>query len=190
MRAFDRILDRAWARTSYSGITAGLHELTDSGHPLSEPEAPGTVDEPGSVLADGGGGAADSGGDETAAPVSPMADLPAGAAFGTLVHGVLEEVDFTAPDLRAHLIRACAAAGSERFLSRPAAELADALLPSLVTPLGPLADGQRLRDVRARDRLNELDFELPLSGGDVPRGHPRSRRSRRCCVGTCPPATR
>ena len=170
VRAFDRALDRDWARTSYSGITAGLHELTYSGHTLSEPETPGTVDEPGE-LADGGAGLADSGGDETAAPVSPMADLPAGAAFGTLVHGVLEEVDFTAPDLRADLIEACAAAGSERFLSRPAAELADALLPSLDTPLGPFADNRRLRDVRPGDRLNELDFELPLAGGDVPRGH-------------------
>ena len=34
-----------------------------------------------------------------------MAALPKGAAFGTLVHGVLENTDFTAPDLRAELVR-------------------------------------------------------------------------------------
>jgi exodeoxyribonuclease V beta subunit len=100
-----------------------------------------------------------------------MADLPAGAAFGTLVHDVLEEVDFAAPDLRAHLVAACSAAGSERFLARPPAELADALMPSLHTPLGGLAGDRRLSDVRLRDRLNELTFELPLAGGDVPTGH-------------------
>ena len=31
--------------------------------------------------------------------VSPMADLPGGAAFGTLVHTVLETLDTTAADL-------------------------------------------------------------------------------------------
>jgi exodeoxyribonuclease V beta subunit len=37
--------------------------------------------------------------------------------------------------------------------------------------LGPLAGGRRLRDIGARDRLCEMDFELPLAGGDV-RGYP------------------
>jgi exodeoxyribonuclease V beta subunit len=49
-------------------------------------------------------------------------------------------------------------------------ELAEALLPSLHTPLGPFADGLRLADIASTDRLDELDFELPLAGGDVPRG--------------------
>jgi exodeoxyribonuclease V beta subunit len=38
------------------------------------------------------------------------------------------------------------------------------------TPLGPLLSGARLRDVPRADRLDELDFELPLAGGDVPTG--------------------
>jgi exodeoxyribonuclease V beta subunit len=174
VRAFDRVLDRAWARTSYSGLTAGLHELAHPDRLLSEPERPGTVDEPiVALVADvGSAGEADAATvGSTAWPVSPMADLPAGAAFGTLVHEVLEKVDFAAPDLREHLERECAAAGSDRFLNRPAAELADALLPSLRTPLGPLVEGRLLADVSLRDRLTELDFELPLSGGDTPRGH-------------------
>ena len=41
---------------------------------------------------------------QPSAPVSPMADLPSGAAFGTLVHAVLEDVDLAAPDLRRELI--------------------------------------------------------------------------------------
>ena len=40
----------------------------------------------------------------------------------------------------------------------------------LETPLGPLADDPRLCDLRRADRLDELTFELPLAGGDRPRG--------------------
>ncbi|HZI97952.1 MAG TPA: hypothetical protein VFD41_10570, partial [Actinomycetales bacterium] len=44
--------------------------------------------------------------------------------------------------------------------------LAASLVPVLATPLGPLAGGLALRDVAAVDRLVEMDFELPLAGGD------------------------
>jgi exodeoxyribonuclease V beta subunit len=50
-----------------------------------------------------------------------------------------------------------------------AQELATALTPALHTPLGPLADHRRLADFGPGDCLNELDFELPLHGGDRPR---------------------
>ncbi|HSE69873.1 MAG TPA: UvrD-helicase domain-containing protein, partial [Nocardioidaceae bacterium] len=175
VRTFDRALDTRWARTSYSGLTAGLHEHPPAGHVTSEPEEPGVADEP-AVLVDGArgdGSPADgpaSGTGEAGWPVSPMAGLPSGAAFGTLVHGVLEEVDFTAPDLASHVAEACSAAGAERFLAVPAADLAGALVPSLQTPLGPLAGGLRLADIAMADRLDELEFELPLAGGDIPTG--------------------
>ena len=35
------------------------------------------------------------------------------------------------------------------------------------TPLGPLAGGLTLRHIGLRDRLRELDFEIPLAGGDL-----------------------
>jgi exodeoxyribonuclease V beta subunit len=50
-------------------------------------------------------------------------------------------------------------------------ELADALLAVVDSPLGPLAEGRTLRSIPLRDRLAELDFELPLAGGDG-RDHP------------------
>jgi exodeoxyribonuclease V beta subunit len=165
VRAFTRTLDGTWSRTSYSGLTSGLHDLAPAGEVGSEPEAPGTVDEP-VVSPDAATDASVSGRDV----VSPMADLPAGAAFGTLVHSVLETVDFADPDLRARLVEGSTAAGSERFAAVPATDLADALLPSLRTPLGPLAGGRSLVEVAMADRLNELDFEMPLAGGDVPTG--------------------
>ena len=42
--------------------------------------------------------------------------------------------------------------------------------PSLLTPLGPLAGGLRLADVARADRLDELDFELPLPAATTPTG--------------------
>ena len=55
------------------------------------------------------------------------------------------------------------------------------------TSLGPLAGGLRLADIGPADRLAELDFELPLAGGDhadaepdrtAPTGGPGGRRRR------------
>jgi exodeoxyribonuclease V beta subunit len=88
---------------------------------------------------------------------------------------VLERTDFAAPDLESALQEAAAAEDSERFAGTPPGELAQALLPSLHTSLGPLAGGRRLVDIPQRDRLDELDFELPLAGGDHPTGEARVR---------------
>jgi exodeoxyribonuclease V beta subunit len=184
-RDFDRVLDRVWGRTSYSGITAGLHESAGALHAMSEPEGPGIMDEPGGVVLTGSttGGSTTRGqvGEvvstgataEAGARVSPMADLPPGAAFGTLVHAVLERVDFSASDLAAELTTAAEVEGAERFAGVPAGVLAAALQPSLETPLGSLAAGLRLADIARGDRLDELEFELPLAGGDTPRGEVR-----------------
>jgi exodeoxyribonuclease V beta subunit len=98
-----------------------------------------------------------------------MADLPVGTGFGTLVHAVFESADLTAPDLRAELLR-CVHSELDRHPT-PTVDpdaLADALVPVARTPLGPLADDRCLADIAPRDRLAELDFELPLAGGDTP----------------------
>ena len=168
VRLFERVLDRAWARTSYTGLTAGLHDQPGAVHVSSEPEAGGVADEPDVVEEDGRGGVGPV--EHEGWPVSPMSALPSGAAFGTLVHGVLEEVDFAATDLPEELASASELAGSERFLGVPAVDLADALVPAMLTPLGALAGDRRLADFAAGDRLNELEFELPLAGGDTPTG--------------------
>jgi exodeoxyribonuclease V beta subunit len=47
------------------------------------------------------------------------------------------------------------------------ATVASALLPMHDTSLGPLAEGLTLRRIGLRDRLRELDFEIPLAGGDM-----------------------
>ncbi|WP_308121155.1 UvrD-helicase domain-containing protein [Paractinoplanes bogorensis] len=140
--SFTRWLDLGWRRTSYSRLTAGLHD-----EPGVASETPLFDESPTAAFSSAEGGLP-----------SPMAGLPTGAAFGTLVHSVLEACDFAAPDLAAELA-ACIPASAP-------AELASALVPALQTSLGPLADGRRLADFVRADRLDELDFELPLHGGD------------------------
>jgi len=97
-----------------------------------------------------------------------MADLPAGATFGSLVHAVLEHTDPEAPDgLEAELLRHV----TEQLRWWPVAAdpdaLAAGLLPLHHTPLGPLAGGLTLAEIPLRDRLRELEFEIPLAGGDL-----------------------
>ena len=168
---FDRSLDRSWRRVSYSGLTAAAYEAAHGGtHEAaiaSEPEGPVLDDEPnGSPVADVP--TVDLLEEAMRAERSPMADLPGGTSFGIVVHSVLERVDNGAPDLGAELVER-----SRDVLSRWSTvtygpdELGSALLPALETSLGPLAAGRRLRDVANRDQLAELDFELPLVGGDL-----------------------
>lgn len=170
-RTFDRYLDEHWRRTSYSALTRASDALPPAAGG-SEPELPGKDDEAPSAellpatlsLDDAGSGAAEL---AAAARVpSPMATLPVGNVFGSLVHAVLEVADPLAPDLRAELRRRIA----EQLVNWPVelsqAQLADALELVCRSPLGPLAPGATLADIGPRDRLCELEFELPLAGGD------------------------
>jgi exodeoxyribonuclease V beta subunit len=162
---FDRELDRAWRRTSYTGIISAAH----GPRVASEPEHEGKLDEP------------DVAGPVAAAPVdaaeetrlravgSLWAGLGGGADVGTFVHRILERIDFTAPDLAAVLTEELALAGNRRPAAMDDADPVVAALQAAVeTPLGPLTGGRALRDFGAGDRLNELHFELPLAGGDDP----------------------
>jgi exodeoxyribonuclease V beta subunit len=153
----------------------GVAPAAGTGSVGSEPEHGERDDEdlgvfapagPGDPVADGAAGP-DRPGDGIP---SPMADLPMGAAFGTVVHAVYEEVDPAAGDLLARLREVSAAAVARRPVGVRADALAEAVLPTLLTQLGPLADDRRLADIGGRDRLCELTFEMPLAGGDRPRG--------------------
>jgi exodeoxyribonuclease V beta subunit len=100
--------------------------------------------------------------------ISPMGDLPSGASFGSLVHGILELADPEASDLRAELLARTHEQLQWWPVGAEAQQIADALMPSQHTSLGPLASGLSLVDIPLRDRLCELDFEFPLTGGDRP----------------------
>ena len=66
-----------------------------------------------------------------------MADLPAGATFGSLVHAVLENADPFAPDLAAELEAQVRAHSAWWPVDVDPAALASALVPMHDTPLGP-----------------------------------------------------
>ncbi|MBO0854406.1 MAG: UvrD-helicase domain-containing protein, partial [Nocardia sp.] len=154
---FTRQIDHDWRRTSYSALTAAAHDSAPVADP-DEPDGDGTVtDEPSSPTAESAAG------HEDAAP-SLMNDLPYGAEFGTLVHGVLEHIDTDAPDLAAEVRMRCDQAISQLMADIDPDVLSRALHQVLLTPIDPVA----LADIRSRDRLAELDFELPLAGGDDP----------------------
>ncbi|MBY6540156.1 UvrD-helicase domain-containing protein [Rhodococcus sp. BP-349] len=152
---FERRLDTAWRRTSYSALTAGAH---DQPVEIVESEDPILGDEPVEDPFAAGVGAG--------AP-SLMNGLPAGAAFGTLVHEILEYVDTSVDDLPAEVQRRCVSAVAAHGADIDADHLSRALTAVLRTPLDFGAAGSgTLADVHPSNRLAEMDFEIPLSGGD------------------------
>jgi exodeoxyribonuclease V beta subunit len=162
-RHFHRHIDTGWRRTSYSALIRS--DTMPTSGVSSEPEVAEVDDE----ISDGETPVV-----QSTEPVatrdmpSPMGELPTGAKIGSLVHAVLETADPSAPDLheelRTHIDR-------HRVwwpIDVDTDDLAAALIPLHDTPLGPLAAGLTLRQIGLPDRLCELDFEMPLAGGDVP----------------------
>ena len=95
--------------------------------------------------------------------------MPGGALVGTVIHGVFEHTEFDAPDLAAEVSKALANEVAWRNVNLGDTEVVvSGLCAAIESPLGPMADGRRLRDIARRDRLDELTFEIPLVGGDVP----------------------
>ncbi|WP_287002091.1 MULTISPECIES: UvrD-helicase domain-containing protein [Gordonia] len=171
---FTRTIDQQWRRTSYSALIAGAahqHPTLTTG---SEPEVGSAAE--GELITDEPVDPADrvdsgdpyAATDPAAAQASTLPDgtpslmngMPFGAAFGTLVHEVLEYVDTAAPDIDDHVRELCATSATRHALDVDVDDLAAALRAVLTTPLASL--GGTLWSVGPRDRLAELDFEFPL----------------------------
>ena len=177
VRAFTRQIDADWRRTSYSGLTSAPRALDPVEVGVSsEPEETPRDDEPFETLASLAP-QEPSVVDLLAAPVvpddsppSPMGRLPVGATFGSLVHGVLEHTDPEAPDRGGDLAAELRHHLTEQLVRWPVeldqVALVDALVAVCDTPLGPLTGDLTLRRLTLSDRLAELEFELPLDGGD------------------------
>ncbi|AQP44578.1 UvrD-helicase domain-containing protein [Tessaracoccus flavus] len=146
-------VDQTWRRTSYSGLTAGLHES-----PVHV-----VADEPTDVdLAP-----AEPTSEELRAP-SPMANLPAGAGFGTLVHELLERLDWAPATLEASAADLVRELGPQHHLTPEQQEnLTAAIIDVCRTPLQPLGRFT-LSDLPTSSRLAELDFDLPLADAGRP----------------------
>jgi exodeoxyribonuclease V beta subunit len=153
---FDRSIDYTWRRTSYSALTASAHDAQMLG---SETDEYSTTDEPENPLADAQS--------QSPADVPSLMNLfPSSATFGTLVHAILEVVDTSARDLGGEVRTRAEQIVASRLASADPGALAAALEAVMLTPLGHGS----LADIAPTDRLSELDFELPLAGGDEPAG--------------------
>ena len=163
---FDRTLDVGWSRASYSSITRGLHDQPAVG---SEPEYQLTSDENVPVTP----ATPTRTGPRDDAVALQLADMPGGALVGTVVHGVFEHTEFDVPDLASEVAVALEREVTWRNVDLGSPEgVVAGLCAAIESPLGPMADGIRLRDIARRDRLDELTFEIPLVGG--------TRRRRAC----------
>ncbi|MFV0318650.1 MAG: UvrD-helicase domain-containing protein [Microthrixaceae bacterium] len=180
----DRRLDRTHRRWSFTAIAArrdqsrnrGFDDEGDSvGDGLSEDEGdetdPDVADTPvphGETSADP---ATRTRGDHTgtAGDDLPLGSIAGGTTFGTLVHEVLERVDFTSPALADDLSELIA----QRLRFNPwpldRSQLTDGLVAVIDTPLGALFGDRALRSLAPADRLDELDFDL-LVGHNDPTG--------------------
>jgi exodeoxyribonuclease V beta subunit len=160
---FGREIDERWRRTSYSDLTAAAHDALVA----SEPDAEAIADEHPRAAAIAPPPPADADADAALLAVrSPLAAMGAGVQVGTFVHRLLQVTDFAAADLEAELHGHVATGRRPAGVEEPAVVVAG-LAAALRTPLGPLLGNRRLCDVRRADRLDELDFELPLAGGDA-----------------------
>jgi exodeoxyribonuclease V beta subunit len=170
----DRTLDRERSRWSFTAITALAHHDHRAADPFDDAVGEAGAGDEGAAEGDEGPVTGDdrAAGDESASSVAhsgddalPLGDIAGGAGFGTLVHEVLEIIDFAAADLHTEL----AAAVADRLAWNPwpvdEALLVDGLESVVRTPLGPLFGGRGLVDLARTDRLDELSFDLTLGEG-------------------------
>ncbi|HVC65957.1 MAG TPA: UvrD-helicase domain-containing protein, partial [Acidimicrobiales bacterium] len=170
----DRPLDRSVARWSFTSITRHAEDHQPDPYDTSVSDG-GADDEAVDEGAEGAGSPADPGTDERgeSSPDPAFARLGAGTAFGTFVHGVLESVDFAAPDLDNVLRDAIHEWSSRRGLDvgtlapegvDGTALLVRGLRCAIDTPLGPLFGGKPLAALDRSHRIDELGFDLRLGG--------------------------
>ncbi len=159
VRRFTREVDTEWRRTSYSALSAAATPTV-----AAEPEQPAETGD--AELLDLAEDTAPEHLDLMAV-ASPMADLPVGATFGSLVHAVLEHADPAADDFAAEVRRHVLEQLEWWPVPLDVDELTGALVQVCRSPMGRLTGDRTLLQVGRADRLAELDFEIPLAGGDV-----------------------
>ena len=158
---FERSLDHLWRRASFSSLSPA-HPLAaaaeTSEHPVRDDET--HPEEPGADEPDG----------DVAAPAVPqvpaiglpMAELPRGARFGTLVHEVFEHADLAGGDSEGEVRRVLATAPPWTMGELDIEALVEGIVAAAETPLGPDPTDVRLVDLAPGSVLDEMRFELPV----------------------------
>ncbi len=166
---FDRTIDRGWRRTSYSRLVGDASAAADAAGVREVDTPPGHApdDQPDEVVAPAAVVAVHA----DAAPV-PLSDLRGGADVGSMVHAVLERVDFAADDLHGVLRREVAQQAVVHAVDLvgddgdDGADLVAAARAAAHRPPVAAEGGWCLADLDRRDRIDEMAFELPLLGED------------------------
>lgn len=171
------VRDPSWRSWSFSAIAAAMHDEV-AGPALPDEAAAGGTDEPSTPTDEelpDPASVDETPGLSTSAPVPvgardvPLADVVAGTTFGTMVHELLEVVDFTADDLGGCLRESAEVAARRAGLVVDADVLARGLVAAVETPLGPLFDGRALRTFGPSNRLAEMTFDMAVVvAGRVP----------------------
>ena len=141
-------LDRWWRRTSYSAMIKDAH---DEAHERDHDALAQT-----SVSGEGHSGG----------QTVRLNAFPKGAKAGTFLHELYEHLDFEESDpaaIEPQVVRRGNAHGVD--VKRWSGPLTKAILEQLSAPLGGGLGAVSLSGVPTADRLNELDFLLPLAGG-------------------------
>jgi exodeoxyribonuclease V beta subunit len=145
-----------WRRWSFSSLSSSLKNEDSDSHRGGFDEGESTIESESSIPTSGlnysGPG---------------LFEMPASAEFGTLVHEILEKVNFTSPTLKEDLIETISGYGSETLRGIDVNNLAQGLLDSLCTNLDPLVPGFQLVNLDSRDRLAEMDFHFTLAKPEV-----------------------
>jgi exodeoxyribonuclease V beta subunit len=145
-----------WRRWSFSSLSSSLKNEDSDSHRGGFDEGESTIESESSIPTSGlnysGPG---------------LFEMPASAEFGTLVHEILEKVNFTSPTLKEDLIETISGYGSETLRGIDVNNLAQGLLNSLGTNLDPLVPGFQLVNLDSRDRLAEMDFHFTLAKPEV-----------------------
>jgi exodeoxyribonuclease V beta subunit len=171
-RVPQRTISSWWRTSSFSGLVAGdrhagaasaAGRLAES-HPAArgldfdaqegEAEAAGHGDS----LADAVQAGTEQGGMRVR-----LHDFPAGAQAGTMMHDVLEHLDFQSKDPAVLRSLVTGALDRHGLAHASATDLSGALEAVLATPLGPDVDGLTLGDVGRADRIDEMEFTLPVA---------------------------
>ncbi len=146
---FDRGLDHEWRRASFTSLSPG-HPIAAGRDTDEEPERDDETFDAENV-------------DDIGADLPmPMAALPRGAAFGTLVHHIFENVSFDADDLEDVVRNEVEKAVRRASWDLDVDALIDGIVGTIDTPLGPAADAVRLRDLSGMRTLDEMVFEFPV----------------------------
>jgi exodeoxyribonuclease V beta subunit len=157
---FERSLDHLWRRASFTSLSPA-HPLAaavdTSEHRVRDDETP--LEE-----------SADESDGDAVAPAAPpvpaiglpMAELPRGARFGTLVHDVFEHADLAGGDQEGEVRRVLAAAPPWTVADLDIDGLVEGIVAAAETPLGPDPTDVRLIDLASGSVLDEMTFELPV----------------------------